>query len=75
MKLFERFPRPWTVRGTDIEAAGGSDEAFVVKDVCGTTVIFSGVYIGDGDTEFHLNRAQTNELVRIVNEANNKTSA
>jgi hypothetical protein len=70
MRLFEKFPRPWTCQqdeSVDAERFGGG---FAVFDATGKAV-FTGMdrVSHDGEDEFNMNRLQVAELVKLVNEA------
>ena len=69
MKLFERYPRPWSIKQdetVDPEKFAGGYEVYCAE---GKAVMLGGTYTGDGDEEFNLNRLQVAELVAIVNKS------
>jgi hypothetical protein len=68
MRLFAKFPRPWSIAQDEAVDAGRYIGGFVVSDANGKTVIDGGTYTGDGDAEFNLDRLMAAELVAMVNE-------
>ena len=69
MKLFEQFPKPWTIKQDESVDATRYAGGFEVFDANGKTVINGGTYSGDGDAEFNLDRLQAAELVELVNKS------